>query len=127
VNSSVDGGEFEIDTTCTAPNNHLRFVESIPTNLPILPEFTKGVIRTVECECAYQQDYDEDTFITATDLAIMIDILFAGVPDVQDYACVTSRTDVDCDGYGTPLDLNGMLYYLFAGGAAPCIPCDVFP
>jgi hypothetical protein len=127
VNSSVDGGEFEIDTTCTAPNNHLLFVGSIPTDLPILPAFTRGVIRTVACWCPNQQDYDGDTFITAVDLAAMIDILFGGAPDIQDPVCVTTRSDMDCDGFSTPLDLGAMIDYLFAYLPGPCAPCDVLP
>jgi len=41
VNNSA--GQFEVDTTCTDPCNHLIFVQDV-TNAPILPAFTKGVI-----------------------------------------------------------------------------------
>jgi hypothetical protein len=36
-------GEFDVDTTCTAPSNHLLFVQDV-INTPIVPEFTKGTI-----------------------------------------------------------------------------------
>ena len=38
-------GTFEIDTTCTDPNNHVLFVRgNMPDYDPIVPAFTKGVI-----------------------------------------------------------------------------------
>jgi len=40
--TNVDG-TFEIDTTCANPSNHLLFIEDV-TNIPHIPEFTKGII-----------------------------------------------------------------------------------
>jgi hypothetical protein len=77
-----------------------------------------------ECFCWYQSDFDTDGFITALDLGAMIDILFAGAPDVQDSACPTPRADFDCDGFSTALDLAGLIDHLFAGGNPPCDPCS---
>jgi hypothetical protein len=76
------------------------------------------------CACPYQGDYDKDGYITPLDLAVMIDILFAGRPDEQDPSCPSTRSDLDCDGYTTPLDLGVMIDFLFAGGAPPCDPCN---
>jgi hypothetical protein len=81
----------------------------------------------VWCECLFQSDYDEDGFLTALDLAALIDVLFAGRPEVKDPICPTSRGDFDCDLFPTALDLGGLIDHLFAGGAGPCDPCDVFP
>jgi hypothetical protein len=75
------------------------------------------------CACDYQSDFDEDLFLTALDLAVMIDILFAGAPDVQDPCCPVPRADFDCDGFSTALDLGGLIDHLFAGGDGPCDPC----
>ena len=75
------------------------------------------------CRCPFQSDFDEDGFLTALDLSAMIDILFAGQPDVQDPSCPAPRADFDCDAFSTALDLSGLIDHLFAGGAGPCDPC----
>lgn len=77
----------------------------------------------VLCECPYQSDFDEDGFLTATDLARMIDVLFAGAPNDQDANCPTPRGDLDCDGFPTATDLSRLIDHLFAGGDGPCDPC----
>jgi hypothetical protein len=76
------------------------------------------------CQCPYQSDFDADNFVTPLDLAAIIDILFAGAPDIQDPGCVTTRADFDCDLFSTPLDLSGLIDYLFASGSGPCDPCQ---
>jgi uncharacterized delta-60 repeat protein len=38
----------------------------------------------ITCDCPYQCDYDEDTFLTALDLGSLIDVLFAGRSEDQD-------------------------------------------
>jgi hypothetical protein len=76
-----------------------------------------------ECVCAYQSDFDEDGFVISLDLAILIDILYAGEIDPRDPLCPTRRADFDCDGFSTSLDLPGLIDYLFAGGTGPCEPC----
>jgi len=81
----------------------------------------------VACDCPFQDDFDEDGFVTALDLASLIDILFAGDPDVQDPDCPTRRADDDCDGFTTALDLSIKIDYLFGGGPPPCVPCVVCP
>jgi photosystem II stability/assembly factor-like uncharacterized protein len=75
------------------------------------------------CDCPWQDDYDEDGFITALDLSDLIDILFAQAPDVQDNNCPVPRGDDDCDGFSTALDLTIKIDYLFASGPGPCDPC----
>jgi hypothetical protein len=77
----------------------------------------------VSCDCPYQDDYDEDGFVTALDLAGLIDRLFGGVPVVQDPNCPTFRGDDDCDGFVTALDLSVKIDFLFASGPPPCSPC----
>ena len=75
------------------------------------------------CLCPFQGDFDADGFLTALDLGALIDILFAGSPEIQDPECPGPRGDFDCDGFSTALDLGGLIDYLFAGGIAPCQPC----
>jgi hypothetical protein len=53
----------------------------------------------------------------------LIDVIFAGTPEVQDPGCPTSRGDFDCDGFPTALDLGGLIDHIFAGGDPPCDPC----
>lgn len=80
-----------------------------------------------KCDCPHQADYDGDGFVTAIDLANMIDVLFAGQPDIQDSDCPGTRSDFDCDGFATALDLAAMIDHLFAGGVGPCDPCRCVP
>lgn len=60
-------------------------------------------------------DLDKDGFLTALDLAIMIDILFAGHP-LPDPPWIA---DLDGDGFPTALDLAIMIDHLFAGAPEP--------
>lgn len=75
------------------------------------------------CDCPHQCDYDDDGFLTASDVGTLIDVLFAGHPEIQDPGCPTSRGDFNCDGFPTTLDLGGLIDHLFAGGDPPCDPC----
>jgi hypothetical protein len=75
------------------------------------------------CTCLFQGDYDADGFLTAIDLGNMIDVLFAGKPDITDPDCPTSRMDFDNDGFATALDLGALIDHLFAGGSGPMNPC----
>lgn len=76
------------------------------------------------CACPHQCDFDGDGFQTALDLGNMIDILFAGKPELRDPGCPIPRGDFDCDRFSTALDLGHLIDYLFAGGPAPCNPCQ---
>lgn len=79
---------------------------------------------TASCQCPYAGDGDGDGFITALDLSIMIDALFAGGTNPTDPNCTTFRFDfLDCDGFTTPVDLSAMIDHLYAGGDGPCDPC----
>jgi len=117
-------GTFEIDTTCIDPTNHLFWVEVGPFIKEGIPAtFTKGVVTVLACACPFQADFDEDGFSTALDLGSLIDVIFAGAPDILDRACPKTRADFDCDGFATALDLSGLVDYLFQSGNAPCDPC----
>jgi hypothetical protein len=75
------------------------------------------------CNCPHQGDFDLDGFVTALDLGSLIDIIFAGVPDIQDPDCPTTRPDFNCDGFSDALDIGSYVDYLFAGAKPPCLPC----
>lgn len=82
-----------------------------------------GIGNVCDCDCNYQNDFDEDGYITAIDLARLIDVLFAGAPDLRDPFCPVPRGDDDCDGFTTAMDLALKIDHIFAGGRGPCAPC----
>ena len=75
------------------------------------------------CDCPNQGDSEPDGFITAIDMSICIDILYAGAENVQDESCPVPRFDFNCDGFPDAIDLSKIIDYLFAGGDGPCDPC----
>ncbi len=117
-------GQFEIDTTCSNPTNHLAFYEA-ETFGEISPEFTKGII-TVDCSCPFQGDINADAFPDAVDLGLMINILFFNATDIQDPLCPITRTDLDGDGFSDAEDLNALIELLFFNGPSPVDPCDSY-
>lgn len=81
----------------------------------------------IVCTCPHQGDIDGDGLTTPVDLAIEVDILFFGWPDVQDPFCPRSRSDFDGNGFSDPVDLAIMIDYMFFGGVGPCDPCEPVP
>jgi hypothetical protein len=76
------------------------------------------------CSCPHQGDYDVDGFVTALDLGTMIDVVFAGHPNITDPNCPTSRVDFNCDGFPEVLDIGSYIDYIFGGSQVqPCEPC----
>lgn len=73
--------------------------------------------------CPYQGDANADGWIEATDLAIMTDVVFFGVPSPQDPDCPMERLDWECNGFVDATDLSFMIDYVFGGGDEPCNPC----
>lgn len=63
-------------------------------------------------------DLDGDGFLTALDLASLIDVLFAGAP----VPFPPARADLNCDGFPDALDLGILIDVLFAGHPAPSCP-----
>ncbi len=64
-------------------------------------------------------DLDDDGFITALDLAALVDVLFAGAPIL---APAPERADLNCDGFPDALDLAIIIDHLFAGRPEPTCP-----
>ena len=87
------------------------------------PWIVPVTLQVTDCTCPYQGDFDEDSYITALDLANFVDVLYSGAPDVQDPTCDAPRGDFECDGYSTSLDLGVLIDHLFVGGDGPCDPC----
>jgi hypothetical protein len=59
----------------------------------------------------YPGDMDDDTFVTALDLGILIDLLFAGA----DPPARPASADVNADCFYDALDLGVLIDYIFAG------------
>jgi hypothetical protein len=117
-------GDFEVDTACCDPGNHLLFLYDDYT--AVRPSFVKGTI-TISggtCDCPHQCDYDDDPYLTNIDLAALIDVLFMGDPTTTDPNCPVPRGDFNFDGYPDNIDLNGLIDHLFRGGDPPCDPCN---
>jgi hypothetical protein len=124
-------GSFEIDTVCIYPANHAVYVRVLPyPGAPrgIYPNFTKGVITLVDCNCSHHGDIDGDEQLTSLDLGLLIDYIFAsGDAPPTDVTCPhIDRGDVDCTGFDDASDVARMVDILFAAGSA-CDPCDCDP
>jgi len=121
--ANATAGEVEsVDSTWLGSSTRLRLVSYFHDGYP--DYFSPGSITIgPSCECPFQGDYDEDTFLTALDLSDLIDALFAGGVDPTDPICPVPRGDLDCDGFTTALDLTVLIDHLFAGGQPPCDPC----
>jgi PKD repeat protein len=116
-----DPGEVEIVDSARYTTHYLHLKSKW---VDFIPDFVPGTITIYNpCACPFQGDFDEDTFLTSVDLGAVIDVLFAGAPDLKDGTCPVPRADLDCDLFSTSLDLSLLIDYLFAGGAGPCDPC----
>lgn len=116
-----DPGEVETVDSARYSSHYLHLKSAW---VDFTPDFVPGTITIYNpCSCPFQADFDEDNFPTAVDLSRMIDILFAGDPDLKDASCPVPRADFDCDGFSTSIDLSLMIDYLYAGGTGPCDPC----
>lgn len=74
---------------------------------------------TCDCWCDYAQgDLDKDGFLTAIDLGLLIDELFAGA--AIPLCCGHEMSDIDCSGFTDPLDLALMIDILFQGAWTDC-------
>ncbi|MEW5873761.1 MAG: choice-of-anchor B family protein [Candidatus Zixiibacteriota bacterium] len=75
------------------------------------------------CDCPFLVDLDATGTVDATDLAIVIDIVFFGGADVQDLLCPGTRADFDCSGTVDAVDLAQLIDHVFFAGTGPCDPC----
>lgn len=124
-------GHWEYPTNClTAPDTaevEIEAIDAADDTARCSFQLTIETRPAGGCSCPYQGDYDADGFLTSLDLSTLIDVLFAGTPDIQDEQCPSPRGDLDCDLFTTALDLAILIDHLFAGGDGPCVPCDDAP
>lgn len=64
-NVNTNSGQFEIDTTCIRPSNHLAFVDGTTQAFP--PSFTKGIITIPPCDTSIASDCDGDGILNVND------------------------------------------------------------
>ena len=118
-------GQFEIDTCCTLPMNHLAFVDS--NTVVVAPSFNKGII-TIACQCPCAKDPNCDGVSTdILDVLETINVAFRAKPATTDPGCSRARTDVDCNGVTDVVDAVRVAMVAFAGfdpALLYCEPCD---
>jgi len=117
-------GQVEIaDSAWLGSTTRLRLVTPFDDGYP--DYFDAGSITIAEplCDCPSQASFDGNTIVDAVDLALLIDIVFFGAPDVQDPNCPNARADFNCDEVSDAVDLAVMIDHVFFGGAGPCDPC----
>jgi len=116
---------------CVHPANlKLALLNLMNRNSPFIPRLmgiqanasSRSPDELDQCGILHQGDYDEDGFITVTDLHFLINVLFGGGPPIKDPDCPTWRGDLDCDGFESAGDLAYMIDHLFVGGPPPCGP-----
>ncbi|MEW5702099.1 MAG: hypothetical protein AB1792_07725 [Candidatus Zixiibacteriota bacterium] len=127
-------GEFEIDTCCVRPANHLAY-GICGTYDCLLPAFTKGVI-TIACHCPCWADPHCDSIPNVQDVVATVDVAFRGGTPTFDLSCwkgnPAERTDLSCDGVSTVIDVVRMVDVAFRGYdpatriCDPCL-CDPYP
>ena len=121
--SAIVGQVEAVDSAWLGSTTRLRLVSYFDDGYPDYFSAGSITIAAPPCACPYQGDYDADGFVTAVDLADVIDVLFSGGDDPLDPQCPMRRGDLDCDGFTTSLDLSLIIDYLFSGGPGPCDPC----
>jgi len=76
-----------------------------------------------DCICPWQADLDGSGAVDATDLAVVIDVVYFGANDPVDPLCVASRGDFDGNGQTDAVDLAALIDHVFFGGDGPAEPC----
>lgn len=115
-------GDFEIDTCCWAPGNHLIFSVS---GTPVVPSFTKGIVTLLPSASGGTRrgDVNCDGYVDVDDVNAYNDYFNNGTP----LTCVAAS---DVNGDAIPLTPSDLVYLIrIVNGSAPispdCIPgCD---
>ncbi len=124
-NAPIIPGQFEIDTCCTFPANHLLYVDL--TSSMVVPAFTRGVV-TIACHCPCESDPNCDGASTdILDVIETVSVAFRDKPSITDPGCPRARTDVDCNGVTDVVDAVRVALVSFAAfdrAVFYCDPCD---
>jgi hypothetical protein len=128
VSAGTELGQFEIDTTCTDPTNHLLFIT--PDVQGILPEFVKGTVTVIDACCGLYDphgrtgnvDGDPDGFKDISDILMLARFSLLGG---QAPACLAeANTDGDPECFTDISDILRLARFALLGGEAPafCLP-----
>jgi hypothetical protein len=122
VTAGTISGQFEIDTTCTDPGNHLLYITS---GGGILPEFVKGTVTVLEACCGMYDpdnrsgnvDQDPDNFKDISDILMLARYSLLGGDTPPCLA--EGNTDGDPDCFTEISDILRLARYALQGGEAP--------
>ncbi len=82
----------------------------------------------VTCSCPCEDDPNCDGIIDdILDVVETVGVAFRNDPETQDPSCTTERTDVNCDGFTTVLDVTHVVNVAFRNANAAtefCNPCE---
>lgn len=92
-------------------------------DVEIAVEVGTGDCSTPSCSCPFQGNINGDGVINATDLTLLINIVFFGGTDPQDPLCPKKRGNFNNDGVTNATDLTLMINHIFFGGPGPANPC----
>lgn len=83
-----------------------------------------GGAGATSCACPFQADLDGSNTINATDLTIVINVIFFGGADIMDPGCPVTRSDFNNNGTVNAVDLTLLINHVFFGEPGPCDPCN---
>jgi hypothetical protein len=102
----------------SSPGTAVRFDSRESPDSLFRPELRYDLY-TCDCFASWEQgDLDKDYFLTALDLGMLIDALFAGGANPTD--CGAYLGDVDCSHFTDALDLSLLIDVLFVGAYINC-------
>jgi hypothetical protein len=119
-------GQFEIDTCCWAPANHLAFVAS-DFETVITPGFSKGIVTIgdpIPPDCSCHADPRCDGLADVIDIVGVVRAAFGGGTATVDAGCPVQREDVDCSSAVDLVDVVKMINVAFRGFDPQSEFCD---
>jgi hypothetical protein len=123
------GGAFIIDTTCTAPANHLTFVGRHDQAVDV--QFRPSIV-LIGCNAECHGDPQCDGSCNIIDLVRSIDVAFKGAPPAidPDPRCPVENTDVNCDMVTDVIDIVKMINVQYRSASILdqfCAACEHIP
>jgi hypothetical protein len=118
-------GQFEIDTCCVRPANHLMYVNRNTQAVPV--QFTKGII-SIGCFCRCHGDPECDGEADILDVVRAVNTAFRDSPEVTDQDCTHSRTDLDASGMTDVIDVARLIDLAMNNGQPEEVvtdPCEL--
>lgn len=120
-------GQFEVETTCVRPANHLVFGNDLFEPVAQIG-FTKGVV-TIGCGCDCHTDPVCDGVHDVFDIVKIVDVALRGGDPVIDPnpMCPYENTNVNCDAGTDIIDLTLMMLVVNSGADPDSTFCEACP